>query len=204
MKIDLFALGVVATAFVLHPTAFAQDTDAPEHEAEAMTDEPAKPCELHVWPTENYLGVKMGLLSGFGGIGAVADLAANKKGVTNVKTLMREYLGPEIQLAELEKLDYVTRLGLDPAQYRVVIQSPTPCNEDLKDNPELKAAGKATNNKIKADERISDSTNPCYAELITTHEGLCGVGGEKVGHLSLTETRDREERRGSFPVAPCG
>ncbi|AOL23088.1 hypothetical protein Ga0102493_112069 [Erythrobacter litoralis] len=120
MKIDLFALGVVATAFVLHPTAFEQDTDAPEHEAEAMTDEPGKPCELHVWPTENYLGVKMGLLSGFGGIGAVADLAANKKGVTNVKTLMREYLRPEIQLAELEKLDYVTRLGLDPAQYRVV------------------------------------------------------------------------------------
>lgn len=28
MKIDLFALGVVATAFVLHPTAFEQDTDA--------------------------------------------------------------------------------------------------------------------------------------------------------------------------------
>lgn len=137
--------------------------------AEMPAAEVSKPCELHVWPTENYLGVKMGLLSGFGIVGALADQAAHKKGVTTVKDLMREYLGPEIQLNELEKLDYMTQLGLSADEYEVILQAPTPWNEDLKDNPELKAEVKAINKKIKRGERITDSTNPCYAELITTH-----------------------------------
>ncbi|MEP5937913.1 MAG: hypothetical protein ABJ239_06265 [Erythrobacter sp.] len=137
--------------------------------AVATVEEATKPCELHVWPTENYLGIKMGLLSGFGLIGALADQDANKGKVTTIKDLMREYLGPEVQLQELERLNYLEKLKLSPDEYSVIFHEPTPWNEDLKDNPELKAKTKATNKKIKRGERISDSTNPCYSELITTH-----------------------------------
>ncbi|MEM6908134.1 MAG: hypothetical protein AAF494_05600 [Pseudomonadota bacterium] len=146
----------------------AAAADAAEALAAAAADA-AKPCELHVWPTENYIGVKMGLLSGFGIVGAVLDAEGNEDEVKTVKDLMRDYLGPEIQLTELEKLDYMAKLKLDPAQYRVIIQDPTPWNEDVKEDEELKAEIKALNKKIKRGERITDSTNTCYAELITTH-----------------------------------
>lgn len=170
MKSYRIALGIAAVAFLMHGPVMAQESeDTLAIEASGLETQPTAPCELHVWPTENYLGVKMGLLSGFGALGAVADQAANKKGVNNVKTLMRDYLGPDIQMAELEKLDYVSKLGLDPQQYRVVLNAPTPWNEDLKKDPELKAATKAVNARIKAGKRITDSTTPCYAELITTH-----------------------------------
>lgn len=140
-----------------------------EAAAAAVEAAATKPCELHVWPTENYLGVQMGLLSGFGIVGALADQAAHKDRVTTVKDLMRDYLGPEVQLEELGKLDYMGQLKLDPASYAVVIHEPTPFNEDLKDNPALKAEVKAMNAKIKAGQRLTASTTPCYAELITTH-----------------------------------
>lgn len=146
----------------------AADEAAAAMEAEPVADAP-KPCELHVWPTENYLGVKMGLLSGFGIVGALADQAANKKGVTTVKDLMREYLGPEVQMGELERLSYVEKLGLSPDEYAVILHDPTPFNEDVKKDKALKAEVKALNKKIKNGERITDSTNECYAELITTH-----------------------------------
>lgn len=150
----------------------AEAAVAPAAEADpipAATAETDKPCELHVWPTENYLGIKMGLLSGFGVVGAVVDQAKNQKAVTDVKSLMRDYLGPEVQLAELERLDYMGKLALPQDRYRIVLHPPTPWNEDLKKNPELKARVKELNRRIKAGERVADSTNPCYAELITTH-----------------------------------
>ncbi|GAA4049265.1 hypothetical protein [Parerythrobacter jejuensis] len=193
MKFEHFGLGATALALTMHLPVVAQDAEpAPREETttieaaaesaaatmEAAVEQsaPTSPfanrtegsCELHIWPTENYLGVKMGLLSGFGIVGALADQAANKDKVTTVKDLMRDYLGPEVQLTELEKLGLHDRLGLSD-DYRVVIHDPTPWNEDLKGNPELKAQVKATNKKIKRGERLTDSTNPCYAELITTH-----------------------------------
>lgn len=188
MKASAFCGLLVSTAVCLAAPIAAQDQAEVSAPAQAVADaamdaattaaadpvappaaEPVKPCELHVWPTENYLGIKMGLLSGFGVVGAVADHAANKKAVTNVKSLMRDYLGPDVQLAELEQLDYMGKLELPRDQYRVVMHEPTPWNEDLKNNPELKAKVKELNRKIKAGERVTDSTNPCYAELITTH-----------------------------------
>lgn len=102
-------------------------------------------------------------------VGAVADHLAHKDKVTSVKDLMRDYLGPDIQLAELERLDNLAKLGLPADRYTVVVQKPTPWNEDMKDNPALKAEVKALNKKIKDGQRITDSTTPCYAELITTH-----------------------------------
>jgi hypothetical protein len=136
--------------------------------AAASTAANPEQCELHVWPTENYLGVNMGLLSGFGIVGAVADQAVHKGKVQTVKDLMREYLGPEVQLDELNKAGLLKSLKL-PENYTVIIQPPTPFNEDLKDNPELKAKVKAMNATIKARKRLSDSNSKCYAELITTH-----------------------------------
>lgn len=124
-------------------------------------------CELHVWPTDNYVGVNMGLLSGFGLVGAVADIEAHKNRVRTVKDLMRDYLGPDMQLAELNRIGLLKSLRL-PETYRIVIEEPTPFNEDTKTDPALKAKVKAMNATIKAGRRLSASQSPCYAELITT------------------------------------
>lgn len=110
----------------------------------------------------------MGLLSGFGLVGALADQEVHKGKVQTVKDLMREYLGPDVQLQELNRMDILKTLKL-PADYRIIIEAPTPFNEDLKDNPELKAKVKAMNATIKAKKRLTDSKSKCYAELITTH-----------------------------------
>ncbi|MEZ5709977.1 MAG: hypothetical protein R3E02_11385 [Blastomonas sp.] len=161
----------IATALVAVPVQAQEgetEISAPDA-APVVSDEDVKKCELHVWPTENYIGVNTGLLSGFGLAGALADMAAHEGRVQTVKDLMREYLGPEVQLQELEKLDYLAMLKLSSDDYRVIIEEPTPWNEDLKGNPELKAEVKVLNKKIKSGQRITDSTNPCYAELITTH-----------------------------------
>jgi hypothetical protein len=155
------------------PTSTAVSPPAPPAEAAPMpaavpaplpADEPK--CELHVWPTQNYLGMNSGLLSGFGALGALADLAAHEGKVKTVKDLMADYLGPDTQLTELNKIGITGTLKLQG--YRIVIEEPTPFNEDLKNNPELKAKVKAMNARIKANQRLSDSTHNCYAELITT------------------------------------
>lgn len=176
MDFSAFRLGLLAGAIAFAVPAIAQEAEEPaeaaaEAVAAASTEVAAepKPCELHVWPTENYLGVKMGLFSGFGLIGAAIDQAGHAKGVRTVKDLMRDYLGPQVQLNELEKAEYIKLLGLDPEKYAVTVQQPTPWNEDLKDNPELKAEVKAFNKKLKGGERLTDSKNSCYAELVTTH-----------------------------------
>lgn len=123
-------------------------------------------CELHVWPTDNYLGMNTGLLSGFGVIGVLADDAAHANKVHTVKDLMRDYLGPDIQMAELNRIGIAETLRLKG--YRIIVERPTPFNEDLKNNPALKAETKAQNDRIKAKQRLTASTSPCYAELITT------------------------------------
>ena len=80
---------------------------------------------------------------------------------------MRDYLGPDVQMEELNRMGIEKTLKL--SGYRVVVEPPTPFNEDLKKDPALKAKTKAMNARIKAGKRLSDSTHPCYAELITTH-----------------------------------
>lgn len=124
-------------------------------------------CELHVWPTENYIGINTGLLSGFGIVGALADQASHKNRVATVKDLMKDYLGPDVQMEELNKLGINETLKLDG--YKIILQEPTPFNEDAKKDPELKAKIKAMNKTIKDKKRLTDSTAPCYAELTTTH-----------------------------------
>lgn len=123
-------------------------------------------CELHVWPTENDLGLNTGLLAGLGPIGVVADVSAHSGRVKTVKDLMRDYLGPDVQVAELTKANVTQALKLDG--YRIVVEEPTPFNEDIKNDPVLKAKTKALNARIKAGQRLSASTAPCYAELVGT------------------------------------
>lgn len=135
--------------------------------ASAVAPAPVSACELHVWPTDNYIGVNSGLLSGFGLVGALADAAAHEGRVKTVKDLMRDYLGPDIQLEELNKIGLLASLKLPP-DTRIVIEEPTPFNEDLKKNPALKAKTKAMNATIKAGKRLSASTSPCYSELLIT------------------------------------
>ncbi|HZF44125.1 MAG TPA: hypothetical protein VEZ48_12035 [Sphingomonadaceae bacterium] len=163
MNFKPFVAATLTAALVFAAPATAQEAAV----GGAPVAGAAATCELHVWPTENYLGINMGLLSGFGALGALADMAAHKGKVKTVKDLMAEYLGPQVQMEELEKAGLTQKLKL--ADYRVVVHEPTPFNEDLKDNPELKAKAAAMNAKLKSKQRMSDSTHPCYAELITTH-----------------------------------
>lgn len=107
----------------------------------------------------------MGLLSGFGALGVVADMEAHKGRVATVKELMAGYLGPEIQMGELHRVGLHKTLGLDES-YRVIVEQPTPSADEAKNNPGLKAAAKAMNADIKAGKRLTSSTNPCYAELL--------------------------------------
>lgn len=145
----------------------AEVIPAPEPAPVYKTAADGSACELHVWPTENYIGIKMGLLSGFGVVGVLADMEANKGKVTTIKDLMEDYLGPRVQMEELEKLAFTEKLKLDG--YKVIIQEPSPSHEDAKKDPEVKAKAKAMNKTIKAKQRLTDSTAPCYAELFTTH-----------------------------------
>ena len=121
MKIKL--LSAAASAVVLFVVAPASAQEAPATAttaAAATTADAALPCELHVWPTHNYLGMNSGLLSGFGALGAVADMAAHKDRVATVKDLMRDYLGPDIQMAELNKLGIAETLKLKG--YRIIVE----------------------------------------------------------------------------------
>lgn len=147
--------------------AVTETAAAPEIAPAYKTAADGSVCELHVWPTENYLGIKMGLLSGFGALGALADMESNKGKVTTIKGLMEDYLGPRVQMEELEKLAFTEKLKLDG--YKVIVQEPSPSHEDTKKDPEIKAQAKAMNKTIKAKQRLTDSTAPCYAELFTTH-----------------------------------
>lgn len=158
-----------AAPAVTPPVVEAVVAEVPVTPAPAIAPAPEGPvCELHVWPTQNYIGINTGLLSGFGLVGAVADIAAHDGRVKTVKELMADYLGPEVQLTELERIGLLSTLKL-PANYRIIIEEPTPFNEDLKDNPALKAKVRAMNDTVKAKRRLTASQSPCYAELVTTH-----------------------------------
>jgi len=175
-NISIGAAAAAASLLAATPLQAAQDAQAApvaQQPVEAASAAPAAPaeapakCELHVWPTKNYLAVNTGLLSGFGVIGTLADMGVHQNKVRTVKDLMAEYLGPERQMEELNRVGIAKTLKL--ADYRVVVEEATPFNEELKANPALKARVAAMNARIKAKQRLSDSKHPCYAELITTH-----------------------------------
>lgn len=181
--------------------AFAQEQAPPVASEVAPAPPPeAAACELHVFPTENYIGFNSGLLSGFGALGAVADMASHKGRVATVKDLMKEYLGPEVQLAELEKLDYISKLGV--SGYRVIVEPPTPSGEAVKADPALKAKVKAFNADLKAGKRATTSTAPCYAELlffsVFYHKAMMYGSNLFVG------TQFRDFSKGGLPIVSSG
>ncbi|HEX7783902.1 MAG TPA: hypothetical protein VF509_13920 [Sphingobium sp.] len=164
-------LFVFACLFASAP-AVAQSGTAAEIDDKAavsapMTESQAQ-CELHVFPTENYLGFNSGLLIGFGAIGAAIDSASHKNRVMTVTDLMKGYLGPDMQIQELTKIGIAKTLKLS-ADYRVIVEAPTPSHEDAKRDPAIKAQAKKFNADVKAGKRLTGSTNPCYAELILTN-----------------------------------
>src|SRR3954471_11895923 len=163
----VYVTAVTAALLLAAIPAHAQEAAPAPEAAAAATAEPAAACELHVWPTHNYIGFNSGLLSGFGAIGALADMAVHEDKVKTVKELMADYLGPDAQMAELNRIGIADTLNLKG--YRIVVEEATPFHDDLKGNPALKAKTKAMNARLKAKRRLSDSRHPCYAELITTH-----------------------------------
>lgn len=170
----LSAIIVAGTLAVAATPLQAQDAATPvpaavatEATAAMATDANAQQCELHIWPTENYLGLNTGLLSGFGAIGAVADMAAHEGRVKTVKDHMKDYLGPDIQIEELNKADVLGKLKL--ANYKIVVEPANPSYDENKKNPEIKAYLKGLDAKIKSGDRLSTSKSTCYAELVTTN-----------------------------------
>lgn len=179
----------------------AQAQDGVSVPAAAQGDPVGKQeCELHVFPTENYIGFNSGLLSGFGIVGAVADQEAHKGRVATVKDLMKDYLGPDIQLAELEKINYRTRLGVQ--DWKVIIEPPTPSNEAVKADPALKAKVKALNADLKAGKRITASTNPCYAEFLLV--SVFYFKAMMYGSNLLVGTQFRDFSKGGAPIISIG
>jgi hypothetical protein len=166
LKTSICSVALAAATIALATPATAQTASA----GAAQTAEPVASdarCELHVWPTENYLGLNTGLLSGFGLLGGLVDAAAHEGRVKTVKELMADYLGPDAQMQELDKIGIAKTLKL--SGYKIVVEPATPFNEDVKKDPELKAKVKALNARLKAGQRLSDSKHPCYAELVTTY-----------------------------------
>lgn len=102
-------------------------------------------CELHVWPAERFQAMTTGLLGG-----GLLDAALHAEGDKSRRSHLASALDSEGQLDALQKLDLIRLLGLPPS--KVIAHS--------------EALDRKTINKIMA--RRSDSTVPCYAELMVT------------------------------------
>lgn len=195
VKFNLAALCLLQTTM-----ASAQQVPAAPATVAPPASADASACELHVFPTENYVGFNSGLLSGFGIVGSLADEASHKNRVATVKDLMKDYLGPDIQLAELEKINFRKRLGVEG--YRVIIEPPTPSADDVKVDPALKAKVKLLNADLKAGKRITASTNPCYAEFLLV--SVFYFKAMMYGSNLLVGTQFRDFSKGGPPVISIG
>ena len=146
MRITICATALIAAWSFAAVPALAQDTAA--NAAASVAAPPA--CELHVYPTLEGQAQTTGWLSGFGFVGALADAAANKSRNVGDAAYLKEALGPKMQVDALKTIDLVAALKLDPSQ--IIFETPI---------ADRKITTKATT-------RLSNSTAPCYAELIVT------------------------------------
>jgi hypothetical protein len=153
-KYPHLVIACAAALFAALP-ARAQETSLPA---------PSQECELHVWPTANYRSFSAGLLAGLGPLGAVADAEAHKDQVKTIVDLMRDYLGPDAQIEELNKAGLVKALKLDG--YRVIVEERHPLPEEIKKDPKVQERANAINARLKSGDRLTSSTASCYAELI--------------------------------------
>jgi hypothetical protein len=152
---------LVSTALFLAATpASAQDQVAPAATPEAssavvqadaqttpsVASASAQPqCELHVWPAERFQAMTTGWLGG-----GLLDAAVHAEGDKARRSHLASALDSEGQLDALQKLDLVGLLRLPPS--KIVAHA--------------EALDRKTVNKIKT--RRSDSSAPCYSELIVT------------------------------------
>ena len=113
--------------------------------APAAAAAPAPQCELHVWPAERFQAMTTGWLGG-----GLLDAAIHAEGDKARRSHLASALDSEGQLNTLQKLDLVSLLRLPPS--KIVTHA--------------EALDRKTINKIKT--RRSDSTAPCYSELIVT------------------------------------
>lgn len=108
------------------------------------------PCELHVWPARATNSVTAGVLSNFGPIGAYADLESNRDATLHDQLALIETLTPPIQAQTMVSVDLPQLLGL--GQVRLIFQGG---NFEPRSVPKQRS-------------RMSQSTAPCYAELIVS------------------------------------
>ena len=118
--------------------------------APAMAQDAAG-CELRIFPTVEGQAQTTGWLSGLGVVGAVADAAANQGQNVSDADYLRTALGPEFQVAAFQSIDVVAALGLS-AGTEVIYETPI-ADRDI---------------TTEVQTRLTDSTAPCYAELIVT------------------------------------
>lgn len=108
-------------------------------------------CELHVFPTLEGQAQTTGWLSGLGVVGAVADAAGHGDENMSDADYLREALGPRFQVEAFQSIDLVGTLNM-PAGTEVIYETPI--------------ADRDITTEVKT--RLTDSTAPCYAELIVT------------------------------------
>jgi hypothetical protein len=133
-----------ATAIIAAAPVNAQPAE-PAATASPATSTPAPQCELHIWPAERFQAMTTGLLGG-----GLLDAAVHAEGDKARRSRLASALDSEGQLDALQKLDLISLLQLPPS--KIVSHS--------------EALDRKTVNKIKT--RRSESTAPCYAELIVT------------------------------------
>lgn len=159
----LGAVAAVAIFGAASSVATAQDNSAPPVTSSAQTqvtapapapaivaapEQPANPCEIHVWPAERFSAVTTGWLSGFGIAGAVADSAGHASGDQGRKAALASALDSEGQANALGSLDLSSLLNIK--QSRIVLHT--------------QPLDRKTVNKIAT--RRAESASPCYSELI--------------------------------------
>lgn len=152
------ALTFASTAQAAEPTATALPTPSTG----------ASGCEVHVFPTRNFMAMNSGLLSGFGAVGAVVDVAAHADRVKTVKEVMADILTPEAQMEQLHKVDFVKVLKL-PADTAVILETPMPNAGEIKADPAAKARSKSLQADEKAGKRLTASAARCYTELAASY-----------------------------------
>jgi hypothetical protein len=121
-------------------------TAAPVMPAAAL----APQCELHVWPAERFQAMTTGWGVGFGLIGAMMDSAGHANGDKARRSQLASALDSEGQLHALQQLDLVSLLHLPASRIIAHAEALDPKTVD------------------KVTTRRSDSTSPCYNELIVT------------------------------------
>ncbi|TIX51309.1 hypothetical protein [Alteraurantiacibacter aquimixticola] len=138
-----FAMGI-ALSVSYSGAVLAQDDAAPAPAAEA--------CELHVFPTIEGQAQNIGFLSAAGGvIGAAVEAANNEDRNISEAEYLRDALGPRFQVESFQTIDLPEALALAEGT-QVIYETPI--------------ADRNITTRVKT--RLTESTAPCYVELIVT------------------------------------